>query len=287
MPVATNVFRAAAVAVGLFSDVTHAEGIDSEHIFGFMIGSDVGDVGEREFQTQTTGRFDKGAGRYHAGEQEFELELVPVKNFRIELGTAFAGHDIGGIAGLDDRRQLSWKGASLDLRYRLLARETAPFGMTFSVQNEASRIDEFSGTGARQFGTTFTLAFDREIIPNFAIAALNLSYQPEWTRVSGSAETERDATIGAAFALMAQLRPGILLGGEARYFRQYDGFGLDALSGQALFVGPTAYFQLSERSRLTVSWSTQAWGHASGAPVGLDLANFEHHQARLVFGVNF
>jgi len=287
MPVATNLFRAAAVAVALFSGVTHAESIDSEHIFGFMIGSDVGDVGEREFQTQTTGRLDRGGGRYHAGEQEFELELVPVENFRIELGTAFAGHDIGGVAGLDDRRQLSWKGASLDLRYRFLARETAPFGMTFAVQNETSRIDDISGAGARQYGATFTLAFDREIVPDLAIAALNLSYQPEWTRFSGSAETERDATIGAAFALMAQFRPGILLGGEARYFRQYDGFGLNTLSGQALFIGPTAYFQLSERSRLTVSWSTQAWGRVSGLPAGLDLANFEHHQARLVFGVNF
>lgn len=34
-----------------------AEGIDTEHIFGFMIGSDVGSVGEREFQSETTGRF--------------------------------------------------------------------------------------------------------------------------------------------------------------------------------------------------------------------------------------
>jgi hypothetical protein len=46
---------------------------------------------------------------------------------------------------------------------------------------------------------------------------------------------------------MAQVRPGLLLGGEARYFRQFDGVGLDELAGQALFVGPTAYFQLSER----------------------------------------
>jgi hypothetical protein len=287
MPVVKNVFRAAAVVVTLFAGVTHAEGIDSEHIFGFMIGSDVGDVGEREFQTQTTGRFGKSAGRYRAGEQEFELELVPAENFRVELGTAFVGHDIGGVAGLDDRRQLGWQGASLDLRYRLLARETAPFGMTLSVQNEASRIDDISGAGARQYGTTFTAAFDREIVPDLAIAALNLSYQPQWTQFSGSAETERDTTIGVAFALMAQFRPGILLGGEARYFRQYDGLGLDTLSGQALFIGPTAYFQLSERSRLTVSWSTQAWGRASGLPAGLDVANFERHQARLVFGVNF
>jgi len=57
-----------------------------------------------------------------------------------------------------------------------------------------------------------------------------------------------------------------LLGGKARYFRRYDGFGLDTLSDKALFIGPTAYFQLSDRSRLTASWSTHAWGRASGMP---------------------
>jgi len=288
MPIARNASRAAlALAAALVSGVSHGEGIDTEHVFGFMIGSDVGEVGEREFQSESTGRFDKGGGRYRVGEQELVLELVPAKNVRIELGTAFVGYDIGGVAGIEDRRQLTWQGASLDLRYRFLERETAPFGMTIAVQNEASRVDDTSGAPARQYGTAFTLAFDREIVPDLAVAALNLFYRPEWTRLSGSGETERDATVGAAFALMAQLRPGILLGGEARYFRRYDGFGLDGLSGQALFIGPTAYFQLSERSRLTLSWSTQAWGHATGVPAGLDLTNFEHHQARLVFGVNF
>jgi hypothetical protein len=288
MPVAANTVRIAAVCFALLLPViTRAEGIDSEHIFGFMIGSDVGEVGEREFQSRTAGRFDKGSGRYRAGEQEFELELVPAKNFRIELGTSLAGHDIAGVAGLDDRRQAAWQGASLDLRYRFIERETGPFGMTLSVQNEFSRLDDASGAAARQYGTSFTLAFDREIIPDRAIVALNLSYQPEWTRFSGFDETEREATLGAAFAMMAQFRPGILLGGEARYLRRYDGLGLDALSGQALFVGPTAYVQLSERSRLTVSWSTQAWGQATAAPAGLDLAHFERHEARVIFGVNF
>ena len=44
---------------------------------------------------------------------------------------------------------------------------------------------------------------------------------------------------------MAQLRPGFFLGGEARYLRRYEGIGLEEFAGQALFVGPTAYFQLS------------------------------------------
>jgi hypothetical protein len=83
------------------------------------------------------------------------------------------------------------------------------------------------------------------------------------------------------------LRPGFLLGGEARYLRKYEGIGLEEFSGHALFIGPTAYFQLSERSRLTASWSVQAWGRPAGSGATLDLVNFERHQARLVFGLNF
>ena len=60
----------------------HAEGIDTEHLFGFMISTDVGNVGEREFQSETTGRFGKNGGRYRAVGQEFELEFLPAKNFQ-------------------------------------------------------------------------------------------------------------------------------------------------------------------------------------------------------------
>ena len=139
----------------------------------------------------------------------------------------------------------------------------------------------------RSYGTEFTLAFDRELIPNVVVAALNLTYQPEWTRVIGTGAAEQESTIGAAVGLMAQLRPGFFLGGEARYLRRYEGIGLEEIAGQALFVGPTAYFQLSPRTRLTAAWSTQAWGRAAGSNAALDLVNFERHHARLIFGVNF
>jgi len=265
----------------------HADDIDTEHIFGFMIGADVGNVGEREFQSQTTGRFGKNGGTYRSIGQELELELVPFRNFRIEVGADFAAHDISGVPGLEDRRQLTWQGASLDLRYKFLDRGSAPFGLTFAVETNLNRIDETSAAAVRNLGTGFTLALDRELIPNVVVAALNLSYQPEWTRVLATGAAEQDSTVGAAFGLMAQIRPGILFGGEARYFRKYDGIGLDELAGQAFFVGPTAYFQLSEKSRLTASWSVQAWGRPAGTNAALDLVNFERHQARLVFGVNF
>ena len=88
-----------------------------------MIGTDVGNLGERELQSQTDGRFARSDGTYRAVGQEFELEFVPVKNFRVELGTTFASHYIRGVPGFDDRRQLSWEGVSVDLRYRFLERE--------------------------------------------------------------------------------------------------------------------------------------------------------------------
>jgi hypothetical protein len=261
--------------------------IDTEHLFGFMIGSDVGKVGEREFQSQTTGRFSKSGGRYRALNQEFELEFVPAPDFRVELGTTFAAHNIAGVAGLDDRRQVGWQGLSLDLRYRLLDRDQAPFGMTFAVEASASRIDETSGLPARAYGTEITLAFDRELIPGYVVAALNLLYQPEWTRLVGTDFIDRESTVGVAAAVMAQVRPGVFLGGEARYLRRYEGIGLQEFSGDALFLGPTAYLQLSERSRLTAAWSIQAWGHRPGDSGPLNLAGFERHQARLIYGVNF
>jgi hypothetical protein len=263
------------------------EGFDTEHIFGFMIGSDVGNPGEREFQTQTTGRFGKGGGTYRALGQEVEIEIVPLPNFRIEVGANATLHDITGVPDIDDRRQFNFQGLSLDLRYRLLDRESAPFGMTIAAETHGDRIDEVSGAKGRMYGTDFTLAFDRELIPNFLIGALNLIYQPEWTRFEVSGLSEKSSTIGAAVAGMVRVSPNVLLGGEMRYFRQYEGIGLGEFSGQALFVGPTAYFQLSEQSRLTLSWSMQAWGRPAGSGANLDLVNFERHQARLVFGINF
>jgi hypothetical protein len=288
MLIRARTFQAALLCCSaLLTGVVRAEGIDTEHIFAFMIGADVGDVGDREFQSQTTGRFAKNDGHYRALEQELELEFVPAKNFRIELGGGFSAHDINGVPDFEDRRQFALQGVSLDLRYKVMNREASPFGLTFAAVGHADRVDETTAAVVRNYGAEFTVAVDRDLIPNFVIAALNLTYQPEWTRVVVTGAAEQDSTIAAAFAVMAQVRQGFLLGGEARYLRRYDGIGLEQLSGQALFIGPTAYFQLTERSRLTVAWSAQAWGRSEQSPNALDLVNFERHQARVVFGVNF
>ena len=265
----------------------HAEQIDTEHLYGFMIGTDVGDFGEREFQSQTTGRFSKSAGSYRAIDQQIELEFVPIRNFRIEVGSSFSYFDISGVSGLDDRRQLDWQGASLDLRYKFLDRHTAPFGLTLALEGRARQFDDISGAATRNYATELTLAVERELIADRVVAAFNLFYEPETTHFFGRTAADQESTGGTAFALMAQIRPGFLIGGEARYLRRYDGAAFDNFAGQALFVGPTAYWQLSDHSRLTLAWSPQVWGRPTGSPATLELVNFERHQARLIFGFNF
>jgi hypothetical protein len=277
----------AVLCLMLLPACSSAEGIDTEHIYGFMIGADVGSFGEREFQTDATGRFSKQSGTYQALGQKFEVEFVPIRNFRIEIGTTFSAFEIQSVPGLIDRNQADWQGASFDLRYRFFDRETALFGLTLALESHGNRFEETTAARVQNYGTELTLALERDLIPGLAVATLNLGYQPDWTRFGGALAAERDSTLSAAFGVMAQLRPGFLLGGEARYFRKYAGIGLDGLAGQAFFIGPTAYFQLSQRARLTATWSFQAWGRPAGTSATFDLVNFERQQARLVLGFNF
>src|SRR5258708_29006714 len=108
MPIDAKAFRTAIVCFStLLANCVHAEGIDTEHLFGFMIGTDVGSPGEREFQSQTTGRFSKSGGPYRAVGQEFELEFVPAKDFRIEIRSAFSPHDIHAASHFGDRPRLA------------------------------------------------------------------------------------------------------------------------------------------------------------------------------------
>jgi hypothetical protein len=86
---------------------------------------------------------------------------------------------------------------------------------------------------------------------------------------------------------MAQIAPGILIGMEGRFLREYEGFALDHLAGQALFAGPTLYARLSKRLWMISALSAQVTGHAARDGGSLDLVNFERYQAKVQFGLEF
>jgi len=274
-------------ALALVPATAHAQAIETEHLFGFTIGSDVGNVGEREFEGSVTGRFSKRTGTYGAGSGTMSAEFVPLTNLRTEFTAAFNAYDITGVSGLADRHSGTLGGFSADIRYRLLDRGSAPFGLAIGAEPHWSRADDVSGAPVSEYGVDFVAAADWEIIRDRVVAAFNVLYQPDTARSKLTGLWSQQSTTGVAMGVMAQIRPGIFIGGEARYLRQYDGIGLDSLAGQGLFAGPTLYIKFSESTWMTLAWSAQVAGHAAATPGSLDLVNFERRQARLLFGINF
>ena len=151
-------------ALAQFIATARAGEIETEHLFGFTTGSDVGSLGEREFEGATTARFGKRAGRYTAGEQTLSAEFVPLQNFRTEYTAAVVAHDIAGVSDLENRRQLAIGGFSADFRYRLLDRATAPFGFALGVEPHWSRIDDGSGARVRGYGADLVAAFGEDAV---------------------------------------------------------------------------------------------------------------------------
>jgi hypothetical protein len=265
----------------------HAQTIETEHLFGFTIGSDVGDVGDKEIEGSVTGRFAKRTGTYDATASTLSAEFVPLPNLRTEYTAAAVSYDIAGVSGFADQRYAAFGGMSADFRYRLLDRSSAPFGFAVGAEPQWGRADDVTGAPGSQYSVDFVAAADWEPIPDRVVAAFNLLYQPETMRSKLTGTWSEQSSAGVAFAAMAQVRSGIFVGGEARYLRQYDGAGLDAFTGQGFFIGPTVYFKLSERAWITAAWSAQVAGQATTVAGSLDLVNFERRQARLLFGVDF
>ena len=263
------------------------EAIDTQFIFGFTSGADVGELGDKEIEHQTIAQFGKRDGSYAAVTDELRFETSPIENFRFEFGPLLSFYDITEVTGLDDRRRGSFDGLVAEFRYKLLDRGRAPFALTLSAEPRWSRFDEMSGAPADRYSGEFSLVADTELSKNLLFAALNLVYEPEAARLHRTSEWQQNATVGLFAAVAEQIRPQTLVGMEARYLRSYNRLGLDSLSGQALFVGPTMYLQLSKDLAISGAFDIQAVGHAVNVPGLLDLTNFTRYQATFRLEYNF
>jgi hypothetical protein len=103
--------------------------VDTEHMFGFTEGSDIGAKGERELETDSTGRFGRLGGSYNNAATALEAKYSLSDRFRLSAVATVAYYDISGVNGLDDRRNGALQSVSFDARYRLFDREHAPFGL--------------------------------------------------------------------------------------------------------------------------------------------------------------
>jgi hypothetical protein len=267
--------------------LANAVELETTHLFGFTLGSDVNAVGEKEAESETVGRFGKTAGTYGVLSEALGIKFIPLQNLSLEPIISGARLDVSGVPGLDDRRQLAYEAASLETRYRLINREKVAFGLTVGFDPHWVRVDDSSGAPVDRYGAAFLLIADKELVEKLVFAAFNFIYEPNDTRSRITGDWQRTSDLGVSTAATMQIRPGVLIGGEARYMRSFDGLGLDRFSGHALFVGPTFYARFSEKILMSAAWTTQVAGHAHNETGALDLTNFERHQALLRFGYNF
>lgn len=264
----------------------HGQEIDTEHLFVFSTGTDIGEVGERELESDTGDRFGMAGGRYSAFSQRFEAAFVPASDFRLAASASAANFDIAGVSGLDDRKSTAFEELSFEARYRLMDRARSPFGLTIGVEPGWGLADETSGEPADRYSVAFAMLADKELVDGLLVSVFNIIYEPEATRTRASGEWSHESTLSLTGALTMQIRPNLFLGAEAQYLRKYEGLGLDRLAGYATFLGPSLCWH-PKGFYLAASLGIQVAGHAVGFSDRLDLVNFERYRARLRFGFNF
>lgn len=274
--------------------------IETENLFGFTTGSDNNEAGERNVSATLQGNFGKRFGSYAAIAEELEFEIGATDDLSVSVGLLGAYHRIRNVPDFDDiGGRNAFAGFFSEIRWRLIDREKGPFGLTLQFEPSLSRIDEGSGSAGRFIGSENKLIIDKELVPEKLFGAVNFLYEIERGRERGEREIERESEVGVAAALSYRIAPDFFLGGEARYLRAYEGFDLGRFSGQALFLGPTAYWRVG-KGYLSLAWSAQVAGREAFAHEAegddepaivrrsrLDLTNFERHGVQLKAGFEF
>jgi len=263
------------------------DGIDTEHIFGFSMGSDIGAKGELELESEQVAGFGRRTGSYFAYSGLQLLNYTVTDNFRIAPGFIINSNRIRDVQGFDDVTQTGIGGVAVELRYKLIDREKAPFGLTLHLQPTWNRLDEATGLRVEQYSNELLALFDKEIIKDRLWGAINIGYGMAWSRFKDAGEWVHDSDFSFQAAASYQVFNGLLLGTEARYVRAYDGLGLDRFKGDALYLGPTFSTHLAANVGLSGTVNVRVAGKGRGTEDGLELANFERVQAMLRLNVLF
>jgi len=272
-------------------DVSKWRDVETKYIFGFTTGSGIGLEGEKEFSADTEARIGKSGGRYWASETKLEYEFTPNQYVQFEFGPFVSAHRISGVDGLDDRNRADLGGFFGEIRALVIERNgNSPLAVTLSAEPTWRRIDETSGERVNNVELELKVNADVELIAKQLYLGFNLLYEPEAThdpdRIGAGWMTESKAGVSAA--LSYRLVQSLFIGVEAWYMRHYDGTWLNNFTGDAWFVGPTLYAQISKKMFISAAWNAQVSGRDVDDPgAKFNTAEFTRHRAKLKFAVEF
>jgi hypothetical protein len=254
-------------------------GFDTEHIFGFAEGSDIGVMGEREIESVTIGSFGAPAGGYANIDNETSFRYGVTNDLRLSIGTLTDYFNIHDVPGLGDRSDPELSGLITEARWHILDWRTSPFGMTLSLNPQWRRTDPTSGQSSGNYAIPATLLIDKEVIPSKFFTVLNLIYMPSFLRPNGKPEHDDAFTIiaGGSYAIT----PNILFGTEVRHENLAQNGNLNA---HALFVGPQLFVSLAKNLSAKIAWAAQIPDIAAHS---LDLTSYQRHQVEFQFAYSF
>jgi hypothetical protein len=278
---------AASTAAVRAEDVSSWREIETKYLFGFTTGSGIGLEGEKEFTLESIARLGKRDGHYQASETKIEFEFTPSQFVQIEFGALASTHDIYNVTDLDDRRQVALSGGFAEFRYLVLERtQNNPLSVTVSFEPTGRAVDETSGDRVRNFEFETKINADVEVIKNRLYAGFNTVYEPEVTTTSDGV-TAREAKLSQSAALALRVLPNLVLGTEAWYLRHYDAANLTNFTGDAVLVGPTLFYALTNKMFVAAAWNAQVWGREVGNPAPYNFAEFQRHRVKLKFALEF
>ncbi len=261
--------------------------VETKYIFGnFTVGSSTGLQGEMAFEPESEADFGKRFGRYAATGTALEFEYTPTQFMQVEFGPSVSYYNIHNVPGLDDRNLLSVNGFESDFRFLLLERGPSPFAVTLSVEPEFHSLDETSGASVQNYGLETKIEADTELIKNRLFLAFNLLYEPE-TTYSAIEGWDNESTLGISSALAFQIIPKVIIGADLWYLRHYDGVAFNSFTGDAVYLGPSFYWQIAPKVLVSAAWEAQVAGHEVGVASPLDLTDFSRERARLLLEFEF
>ena len=256
-----------------------AANFDTEHIFGFAEGSDIGAKGELEIESVSVGSFGAARGSYSNIGNETSFRYVIINELRLSVGSLTDYFNIHNVPGLNDRSAADFSGIITELRWHFLDWRTSPLGLTLSLNPFWRRADPTSGQSSGNYAFPVTLLADSEVIPDKFFTVLNLLYQASLLRPNGRFEHDDSFTViaGGSYAIS----PSVLVGGEVRHENLAQNGTLNA---HALYVGPQLFVALGVDLNVKVAWAAQIPDFAAHT---LDVTNYQRHQVELQFAYTF
>ncbi len=276
-------------------------------IFGFSSGSDVADLGSWGSSLEYNGAYGTRFGTLNGHNIKGQVSTSPIRCLEIGPSLNYGSSRTTDRIGLTSASAKAF-GGQIEFKYKILGRATHGIGLTVTAEPGYSAVNNrfsdpltpFLGSERSRSGSnSFKILTDFALVPERIYGAINVEYGQGWASseplglngcnpaIGFTGGWCKASSLNLRAAVSAKLTDTFYLGVEGQHLRAYSGTFLNQLNGQAWFVGPTVFWQATEKLAVSGTFATQVAGQARGTPNSLDLDNFSRHIAKLKLGYSF